>query len=563
MKPVKKIMVLLCAAWMLFSMSGCRYSSVVERIIYDYLRANQTDMEKNTYDDKEDNEKDDMLHDLDKDEESDRENDEEEIDPVNEPEQEPTQENAAGEANYGENSNEIDTAQVDLTTINDGEISGGQSGDDTGDPEDEQPSIPDEGNIPDNNGEIGINGGDTTRLVVDDYGRQYEVPQNVGTVAAVDSAAVAVLMLGGVDRLAATNEELVSDPLATAVFSGLSDVPSLWDDSGVTAPLSSADLQRLIEIHPDVCFETSGSATFSNAQVEALRESGIYYVVLPAPTSVTNIKLIAQVIGEVLGDHTGDGGYDSVNISKDYRSWVDRTVSTFSAGNYGGSYTLFVDDWDTNAYYTIDQASHCYGYGVAVINNGRMASCMAVSNFLSCASVTNVTSLGAFSRTETVYFTPIDVNYSTVTVTGSEAGRLTPVKLLVEGDYLGSENFQTVIASSNSVKEELESSELWKNFGTVTSSNGNFTDYGFLDDYGEIVRSTITGEYTVIVNPRGVGDWAGGSVESVLEAVWASYALTGSRGEDEVRDTISEFYSTFYRCDLSDEQLDTILAGES
>lgn len=137
---------------------------------------------------------------------------------------------------------------------------------------------------------------------------------------------------------------------------------------------------------------------------------------------------------------------------------MDRTVSTFSAGNYGGSYTLFVDDWDTNAYYTIDRRLTAMGM-VWRYHNGRMASCMAVSNFLSSCVVTNVTSLGAFSRTETVYFTPIDVNYSTVTVTGSEAGRLTPVKLLVEGNYLGSDNFQTVIASSNSVKEELENSD--------------------------------------------------------------------------------------------------------
>lgn len=562
MKRIQKLIVLLCAAWMLFSMSGCRYSSVVERIIYDYLRANQTDMEKNTYDNKEDNEKDDDLNDLEKDDESDRENDAEEVDPIHEQDQEPTQDDHAGSPNYDDDSNQDNAAGADLTPASGGEISGGQSSDDANGTEESSENAPEEGIIPDHDGERGTTGGDTTRLVVDDYGSQYEVPQNVNTVAAVDSAAVAVLMLGGVDRLAATNEELASDPLAAAVFSGLSGVPALWSESGTTEPLNDSDLQRLIEIHPDVCFETSGSATFSNAQVEALRENGIYYVVLPAPTSVTNLKLIAQVVGEVLGDHTSDGGYDSAKIAQSYRSWVDKTISTVS-GASGGSYTLYVDDWDTEAYYTIDQASECYGYGAAIINNGHTDSCKAVSDFLKAASVTNVTSLGAFSRTESIYFTPIDVNYSTVAVTGSEAGRLTPVKLLVAGNYLGSAAFRNVIVSSGSVKEELENNELWQYFGTVTSSNGNFTDYGFLDDYGEIVRSTITGEYTVIVNPRGVGAWASGSVESVLEAVWADYAFNDGCSEKELRGVISEFYKTFYRYTLSESQLDAILAGES
>lgn len=564
MKAIKRIIVFLCVALMFFSMSGCRDSSVVERIIYDYLRANQTDMEKNTYDNQEDDELDDILPDIEKNEQSDRENEKEQVDPVYEPDLEPTQEDAAGEANYNDDSDRNDTAQANPTTINEGDLSGGQSAENADNFEDGQTAPPDEGSVPNNDGELGTTGGDTTRLVVDDYGREYEVPENVDTVAAVDSAAVAVLMLGGVDRLAATDKELTSDPLATAVFSGLSDVPSLWSDSGTTEPLSDSALQRLIDIHPDVCFETSGCATFTNAQVETLQENGICYVVLPAPTSVANVKMIAQIIGGVLGDHTADGGYNSESIAKNYRSWVDKTLSDADAASGENAvYTLYVDGWDTEAYYTISQASRRYGYGAAVINNGRMPSCMAVSSFLSTASVTNVTSLGAFTRTETVYFTPIDVTFSSVSVVGSAASRLTPIKLLSLGNYLGSSSFQTVIVGSNSVKEELENNELWKNFGIVTSSNGNFTDYGFLDDYGEIVRSTISGDYTVVVNPRGIGDWASGSVESVLEAVWASYAIQGGYSEDEVSDIISEFYSTFYRYTLSEKQLDAILAGEA
>lgn len=544
MKAYKRFFSILLAILVIFSMSGCRDSAVVERIIYDYLRANQTDMEKATYDDVEQREQDDKLNDLTKDDRSDRQNDAEELDPVLDSTQESQTDETAGGADYEEDANETNSkAPVDPASPENG---GMQSGN---------------GLDPNAEGNQGTHGSaDTSRLVVDDYGNQYGVPQSVNTVAAVGSAAVAVLMLGGVDCLAATDAALTSDPLAAEVFSGLDGVPALWSNDSST--LNDEGLQQLIEIHPDLCLETSGSAILTNDQVDMLQENGICYVVLPAPTSIANIKLIAQTVGEILGDHTPQGGLDSVSLADTYCGWVDSAVSDAAAMG-GSGYVLYVDAWDTEAYYSIAQASDCYGYGAAVIHNGRMAQCMAISNFLSTVSVTNVTSVASFSRAETIYFTPIDGNYSTITVTGTRAARLTPNKLLVEGNYLGSQDFQVVIAASQAVKTGLEACALWKSYGRVTSSNGNFNDYGFLDDYGEIVRSTIAGPYSVVVNPRGIGDWAGGSVESVLEPFWASYAVTGACSESDLRNVIREFYNTFYRYSLSEDQLDAILAGET
>lgn len=529
MKAIKQFLALFCIILALFSMSGCRDSAVLERIIYDYLRANQTDMEKSLYDDVENQQPDDMLHDLTKDDRSQRENDLEMSDPVLDPTQNLTADASAGSEGFTNTENQPDTGDS-------------------------------QGLDPKEDGSQGAAASElTSRLVVDDYGNRYQVPENVNTVAAIGSAAVAVLMLGGVDCLQATDTALASAPLASAVFPGLSDVPALWETGSDT--LSDDGLERLLQLHPDLCLETSGSAMLTNGQVEILQENGIGYVVLPAPSSTRNVELMVQAIGKILGDHTADGGYDSVRLAEEYCAWVDKTLT--AAGGGAEVYTIYVDRWDAEAYYTIDQASGCYGRGAAVLDNGRMTRCMAVSAFLSAASVTNVTSLASFSRSETIYFTPIDGNYSTVTVTGSAAARLTPNKLLAMGNYLGSASFQVVIAGSRRVKEGLESCTLWNSFGRVTSSNGNFVDYGFLDDYGEIVRSTIAGPYTVVVNPTGVGDWAGGSVESVLETVWACYALTGRWTQEAVRDTISEFYQTFYRYTLSDTQLDEILAGET
>lgn len=562
MKLIKKTIVLLCVAMMLFSMSGCRDSSVLERIIYDYLRANQTDMEKNVYDDIRERELDDKLHDLEKEDESDRDNEAEEVDPVQDPNQESSQPESAGDPNYRDNANGADAAQVDPVPSSDAELSGAPS---TGDAEgtgaaDNSGS----GTVPDNGGDVGVNGSDSiaTRFVVDTYGKSYEVPQNVDSVAAVDSAALVVLMLGGVDRLAATDEDLTSDPLARDVFPGLSDVPALWTGNGTGTSLSSSALQRLIELHPDVCFETSGSATFSSAQVAALRENGIYYVPLPAPSGVDDLKLITEIIGKVLGDHTSEGGYDSVSRYRTYCSWVDDTLSNVAKAGGSAAYTIYVDGWDEDAYYTIAQASACYGYGAAVINNGEMESCQAVTDFLGEALVTNVTGLGSFGRTESIYFTPIDFNQVTINVEGAAAGRLTPLKLLSYGGALGTDHFQTVIVGSQSVKTELENNYLWTSFDYILSADRNFWDYGFLDDSGKIVPTTVHGEYDVIVNPRGIGAWAAGSVESVLETVWASYAIAGGYSESDMRAAVTDFYQTFYNYSLSDKQVEAILAGE-
>ncbi len=562
MLKLRRLATAFCSLTILLSMSACRDSAVVECIVYDYVRANQTDMDKSLFDDMTEREHDDLLHDLEKDEASERENDEEEANPVFSSEDEPDTEETAGEPNYDEASERTEAAGADNVSANDADASGGESETEDG----EQSGGTDNAGLSDEaEGEAGTSGGQSTRTVTDDFGSVYEVPENVSSMAAVGDAAVAVLMLGGADCLAAANEELTENELAVSVFPELADIPALWSGDG-SKILGSAELQHLIALHPDVCIELSGSSMLSNAQVEQLEAEGICCVTLPAPSSVENVKLIVRLLGEILGDHTDTGGYNSVSIAAEYTAWVDETLAAVSeATASGGSYTMYIDGWDKDAYYSIAQASSCYGYGAAVVNNANMTSCKAVSNFLSQTSVTNVTSLGSFSRTETVYFTPINSNYSTVNVSGVAADRLTSLTLLELGSAEGlgaDDSFTKIIAGSQAVRDGIESSTLWHNFGEVTSGNGNFIGFGFLDDYGEIVRSSVQGEYTVLVNPRGVCSWTAGSVESVLESVWAAYAIGGSYTEEDMEDIILDFYSTFYSYELSDGELEAVLAGE-
>ena len=76
------------------------------------------------------------------------------------------------------------------------------------------------------------------------------------------------------------------------------------------------------------------------------------------------------------------------------------------------------------------------------------------------------------------------------------------------------------------------------------------------------MRTQISGEYEIVVNPRGLSSWSGGSAESILESVWAAWRFFGALSEDQVRGYISDFYSRFYGYSLNDAEIDRILEGQ-
>ncbi len=105
--------------------------------------------------------------------------------------------------------------------------------------------------------------------------------------------------------------------------------------------------------------------------------------------------------------------------------------------------------------------------------------------------------------------------------------------------------------ASREIKEALQNCTVWQR-GT------------WIDSHNDIlkVQSTIVGEYEIYVNPYGVGCWADGSAESVLESVWAAQIFHGAYTQEELEQTVREFYSSFYRYDLSAAELAAILSGE-
>ena len=109
--------------------------------------------------------------------------------------------------------------------------------------------------------------------MVDAYGNTVELPADVDQVAAVGQLALMVLILGGADRLAATDGELARSGYDAAILAGADQVEALW--AAPSSALTEAGLQRLMELAPDVVVEASGSATLTDGQAAQLEAAGI------------------------------------------------------------------------------------------------------------------------------------------------------------------------------------------------------------------------------------------------------------------------------------------------
>jgi hypothetical protein len=125
--------------------------------------------------------------------------------------------------------------------------------------------------------------------------------------------------------------------------------------------------------------------------------------------------------------------------------------------------------------------------------------------------------------------------------------------------HLGDPGFPAVVAADAQIKERLRSDPLWADYGQIVSSSGLTVSHGFLDEDGSIVPTTITGDYDILVNPRGVSGWTGGAPESILEPFWVAAQFYGAYTPDALRLRTRDFYRRFYRHELTEAQLAMIL----
>lgn len=576
--PRRILAALLCLAVVL-SLAACRYSPTIEEIIYDQLRSEEIDFDA-PFEPEENNPENedtsDDLKDLEDDEDAERTTDETPEQPLPEDETEPDTA-PAPDTEYLESA--PDNGPTEGGSVSE-HVSGDTPETDIGVDAEDQSG---EGEGSSGAGENGFDyegdpSADTVKQVVDAYGNTVELPADVDRVAATGELALMTIVLGGVERLSAVNSWLAANPLASSAFPGLGSVEALWRGDGVS-PLSQDSFDRLVELAPDVVLEMSGASTVTSQQAEALAEAGIAYLVLPAPTDLNNVKTIMTTLGTVLGDRASEGGTNAPEIASAYVNWADgvyRTVSSATSSfaavtdsEFGvttsGTYTLYVDGWDADAAYRLYNETYTTlsGKGCAIIRNGATISCKTVSHFLSYANIVNTASQYGITP-KTQYFTPLISAYRTMEVTGALAsGMVTAGQKLLEQDSasLGTAGFPILLVADKDTAKAISESTLWDVYPHINSGDGSFNSDGFLDEEGNLVRTQISGEYEIVVNPRGLSSWTEGGCESILESAWAAWRFFGAVSEQSVRDYVSDFYSRFYGYTLSSSELDAILEG--
>ena len=88
-------------------------------------------------------------------------------------------------------------------------------------------------------------GGDTVtgKQIVDASGRTVDIPENVESVTATGTAAQIVELIGGENRLVASDSSLLSAALAIQAFPDLSNIPAWWPDNP-NQPISSENFEN-------------------------------------------------------------------------------------------------------------------------------------------------------------------------------------------------------------------------------------------------------------------------------------------------------------------------------
>ena len=172
-----------------------------------------------------------------------------------------------------------------------------------------------------------------------------------------------------------------------------------------------------------------------------------------------------------------------------------------------------------------------------------------------------------------VFFSKVSVNGGTIG--GSGVGGLPP-------DSFGSDSFPTVIAATQSIKEKLIENSAEEDgayhpydyqSGTFTSAYWGFSDnltawacIGATDGTVNAFASesgNVISDDAVLVSPCGLfTSWtAEGSVEGVLLSAWVNDVVNDDSDDIGWEDYVEEFYSTFYRYDVTSSDMSTIEAG--
>lgn len=620
---IRKIGMIVMAAVLCLSFSGCRPSLTFTEIIFDQNTDQTLDQaELNEVENDRDNEeKDDSLASVSEDPEAETERDRERTDPSpgEGPEDESTpqarQEDTLMQSLPGNTPQEIGSSETDRTVpsgsgdgtgngagntesgnpagagsaSNDaadgagtGNASGGQSGG-AGSGDGGSGSEGSGSGDPSGGPEEGGDTQDSTEAAstpeeqehVDENGNPEDTPEEADHIAAAGEAALIVEMLSGGEKLSVSSAS-VTEGLAGQVFSKDWNGRILWEGDG-SSPMSDSDFSELMETNVGVCIVESGKMSFNGTQISELEQKGIQIVTIPALTDSNKIREAVRIVGELTGDSKKAGDYISFcdesmqrvrSLAQPfYPDGIDYTSGETGLDPGTGVYALYVSNWDNTAYYSLYNDNVVLsGTGMAVTKAGYRNS--PVTEMFSVAGIGNAAALSennySLASVKTRFINPILNNLYNLDITGGSLGATYRKEYILTSagqNWLGETEFPAVAAAAKDVAMGIQGSSLWTPYPYISSASGNINGYGFQDRSGNLVESTIHGDYSLCVIPSGAGRWDRGSVESILIPEWAAWKIRGLGSEENVRDRISGFYRDFYDYTLSEEEVDSILAG--
>lgn len=440
------------------------------------------------------------------------------------------------------------------------------------------------------------NGGNTS--IYDDEGYKKELP-HVGHIAATGQYAVIVQMVGGKSALAAADADCLASLKSSGAFEGegVEKVNTGWSGDGTDA--DEANVKAIRSSGAQVVLIPRGSSTLSEKQISSLGEK-ITVVYMPAlgksDTSDTDITKAVQVIGEILKADTGN---KSASMADRYVAFHDKVINECKSRNGGYSYksmegtsyefiyqgsdrnkgtgsatkqaikaTAYIDSWlDYSGTYTAQQSWLSYKGGM----NGKKVD-------LDGGVGLSAKGKNAFNLYE-YYLQASGVMDSCGKTPGNywPGKRQAIIPCNVKGGIKGSE----LAAFTTNGSYPLH----FRKGGGQGTTASEWTDVGDSFMPGVMARTEKiakklvasanssngfyhTGKsYKVYVVPEGIaGSWARGTVESCLLSAWAQCQIAGKLGTSDYKSYVSDFYKTFYRCDLdkaveakSVKAIDTVL----
>lgn len=609
MRKTKQIVAIILVVCLTMMLGGCRYSDTMEEILYSAYKDGAINlnapfqMAENELDNED---KSDQLKDLEQQDDSERKNESESLGLAEDSDEADTDSGymvaysnsgkSTGTSDQTKKTSDADNAVTNADEGSDSKSNDGQTDSNGGgtDHSDEDSSSVGHSSPTkeEENGKDGVTGDDgedpngdnsedTDKTIVSPGGEQEPIPTG-DTVAAVGALAEMLVILGCEDSLIATDAQTATKAQNISAFEGLSSAEALWEGDGL-AGLGSAGFDRLMELKPDLILELSGTSTFSDAQISALKANGSKYLSLAAMTTAADIETDMYTLGGMLGD-------EAKQRAEDYITWMDSTLSELKSisNKYETCYTLYVDDWDFDVQISLDGT--VLEQGAAVIDSYKNEGAMCISNLLTYAGVRNTSSIQPYSASKfRGYFLPMTTleGNEAFSFTGGALGSMvysrsyawtTPNSLagteeenkMTELPYAlgGGEAFQYILAADQYVAAGINDSKeteygMWSIFtDKITNESGDIEFVGYnLGSRMVASRLAQDGSYDVLVNPQGYSDWTKGGCESVLEAVWAAYSISGIIDESTMENYILEFYSNFYNTSLTDEELSGILEG--